>query len=397
MYSVNAVLKNKKLRDGSHAVYIRLILLGGVAYTVTGIRVQKKDWDKRLGKIKSHVPLAVESNVFLENKINDIKRLLLNPDNLTKTAAVILEMGKPKSVNFFDYVDQYIAKREEANQIETAEIYQDYKNQLKKYKPTVAVSDISEAWVEGFVRFLRKTNNDATISRKLKFFRGVMDLAVKAKVVAENVFSDQQIKSSKPKIKEIPTAAEISKLIAILPQLQERQRLYIQVFLVQFFTRGTRISDVLLMKKNCIVGDSIQILEKKNKSYKSIGVHEYVRAWAEEWEDPVYLFPVLKWKWEDDKTEKENIINRNKAISSGTSLVNKALRLVSMKVGITKKLTTHCSRHGFTTMAINKLDGDLRKVQGLVNHANYKTTENYAHDLRTADYSTEEAKIYKEF
>jgi site-specific recombinase XerD len=389
MYSVNAVLKNKKLRDGSHAVYIRLILLGGVAYTVTGIRVQKKDWDKRLGKIKSHVPLAVESNVFLENKINEIKRLLLNPDNLTKTAAVILDMGKPKSVNFFDYVDQYIAKREEANQIETAEIYQDYKNQLKKYKPTVAVSDISEAWVEGFVRFLRKTNNDATISRKLKFFRGVMDLAVKAKVVAENVFSDQQIKSSKPKIKEIPTAAEISKLIAILPQLQERQRLYIQVFLVQFFTRGTRISDVLLMKKNCIVGDSIQILEKKNKSYKSIGVHEYVRSWAEEWEDPVYLFPVLKWKWEDDKTEKENIINRNKAISSGTSLVNKALRLVSMKVGISKKLTTHCSRHGFTTMAINKLDGDLRKVQGLVNHANYKTTENYAHDLRTADYSTE--------
>jgi integrase/recombinase XerD len=395
MYSVSSVIKSKKLNDGSFAVYLRLTISSKVSYLATGIRVDKKNWDKKLGRLKNHAPLSMESNNFLEDRKNALKKLLLNEGNLSKSPKAILEMCRPRSVDFFVYVDQFLKVRENRGQVETVETYSDYVNQLRKYKKEIYLADIDEEWVNGYVRFLRVSNNDATVSRKLKFLRGVMDIAVKAKVVSENAFNLVVVKPSKPKIKEIPTSGEISKLIENLPTLVGRQRLYVQVFLVQFFTRGTRISDILLLKRSSIVGDTIQILEQKNKSYKSIGLHDYVKLWAEEWSDPVYMFPVISWLPSDKLSEKENRIAKKKAVSSGTTLVNKALRLVCKKIGIEKKLTTHSSRHGFTTMAINKLQGDLRKVQGLVNHANFKTTENYAHDLNATNYAEEEKIIYK--
>lgn len=395
MYSVSSVIKSKKLNDGSYAVYLRLTISSKVSYLATGIRVDKKNWDKKLGRLKNHAPLSMESNNFLEDRKNALKKLLLNEGNLSKSPKVILEMCRPRSVDFFVYVDQFLKIRENRGQVETVETYTDYVNQLRKYKKEIYLADIDEEWVNGYVRFLRVSNNDATVSRKLKFLRGVMDIALKAKVVSENAFNLVAVKPSKPKIKEIPTSGEISKLIKSLPTLVGRQRLYVQVFLVQFFTRGTRISDILLLKRSSIVGDTIQILEQKNKSYKSIGLHDYVKLWAEEWSDPVYMFPVINWLPSDKLSEKENRIAKKKAVSSGTTLVNKALRLVCKKIGIEKKLTTHSSRHGFTTMAINKLQGDLRKVQGLVNHANFKTTENYAHDLNATNYAEEEKIIYK--
>lgn len=395
MYSVSSVIKSKKLNDGSFAVYLRLTISSKVSYLATGIRVDKKNWDKKLGRLKNHAPLSMESNNFLEDRKNALKKLLLNEGNLSKSPKVILEMCRPRSVDFFVYVDQFLKIRENRGQVETVETYTDYVNQLRKYKKEIYLADIDEEWVNGYVRFLRVSNNDATVSRKLKFLRGVMDIALKAKVVSENAFNLVAVKPSKPKIKEIPTSGEISKLIKSLPTLVGRQRLYVQVFLVQFFTRGTRISDILLLKRSSIVGDTIQILEQKNKSYKSIGLHDYVKLWAEEWSDPVYMFPVINWLPSDKLSEKENRIAKKKAVSSGTTLVNKALRLVCKKIGIEKKLTTHSSRHGFTTMAINKLQGDLRKVQGLVNHANFKTTENYAHDLNATNYAEEEKIIYK--
>lgn len=395
MYSVSSVIKSKKLNDGSYAVYLRLTISSKVSYLATGIRVDKKNWDKKLGRLKNHAPLSMESNNFLEDRKNALKKLLLNEGNLSKSPKAILEMCRPRSVDFFVYVDQFLKIRENRGQVETVETYTDYVNQLRKYKKEIYLADIDEEWVNGYVRFLRVSNNDATVSRKLKFLRGVMDIALKAKVVSENAFNLVAVKPSKPKIKEIPTSGEISKLIKSLPTLVGRQRLYVQVFLVQFFTRGTRISDILLLKRSSIVGDTIQILEQKNKSYKSIGLHDYVKLWAEEWSDPVYMFPVINWLPSDKLSEKENRIAKKKAVSSGTTLVNKALRLVCKKIGIEKKLTTHSSRHGFTTMAINKLQGDLRKVQGLVNHANFKTTENYAHDLNATNYAEEEKIIYK--
>ena len=395
MYSVSSVIKSKKLNDGSFAVYLRLTISSKVSYLATGIRVDKKNWDKKLGRLKNHAPLSMESNNFLEDRKNALKKLLLNEGNLSKSPKAILEMCRPRSVDFFVYVDQFLKIRENRGQVETVETYTDYVNQLRKYKKEIYLADIDEEWVNGYVRFLRVSNNDATVSRKLKFLRGVMDIALKAKVVSENAFNLVAVKPSKPKIKEIPTSGEISKLIKSLPTLVGRQRLYVQVFLVQFFTRGTRISDILLLKRSSIVGDTIQILEQKNKSYKSIGLHDYVKLWAEEWSDPVYMFPVINWLPSDKLSEKENRIAKKKAVSSGTTLVNKALRLVCKKIGIEKKLTTHSSRHGFTTMAINKLQGDLRKVQGLVNHANFKTTENYAHDLNATNYAEEEKIIYK--
>lgn len=395
MYSIATVIKSKKLKDGSFPVFVRLNLFGKVNYISTGVTVEKKQWDKRLGKLKTLAPLAAQTNSYLTDRVEAVRKLLLVEENLKKSGKILLEMSLPKSANFFDYTNLFLKIREDRGQIETVENYIDYVNQLRRYKQSISVADIDEHWVSGYVKFLGKTNNSGTISRKLKFMRGVMDLAIKSKVTDVNAFKDYTIKSSKPKIKEIPTANDIKLLIESLYTIKARQRLYIQVFLVQFFTRGTRISDVLLMKKNCIIGDTIQIFEKKNKAYKSIGVHEYVKKWADEYNDLIYLFPVLEWKWNDKLSDKENILSRKRAISSGTSLVNKALRLVCAKLGIEKRLTTHCSRHGFTTLAITALSGDLRKVQGLVNHANFKTTENYAHDLQGANYKIEEDLIYK--
>lgn len=395
MWSIKNVIRSqKKLADGTNAVFLRLTIDGKVAYMATGIRVNKNNWNNKTGLIKTHVPYSDKDNAYLSSLKRKLQDIMIAEGSATMSPSMILKMLNDKPSDFYGYADRFLRIRESKGQYATIEIYKDHINQMRSFAPKLTIADINDDFVNRFILHLRKTNNSQTIYRKIKFFSGIIKLAIKDNLINYNAFDENNISPGRTKIKDIPTIDDIKSLISVLPQLSDVTRLGVHMFLCQFFTRGTRISDIILLRRDQIHDDKITFVEQKTAEPKRVNITEVLREIIDQYHHPIYVFPMCRWIYDKKLDQKTNEINKRREISTATSKVNKALKKATLMAGINKNLTTHTSRHGFATMAIQSL-GDIRKVQGLINHKKYQTTEGYIQDLNRSDYSEEEKLIYK--
>jgi len=393
-WSVKAVIKSKPLADGKFAVFLRLTAFGKVSYIASGVRVDRKHWNARMGQLKTSAPLSMESNEFIEKLIGQLKKTVMADQNLSMSPKVLLKMVAEKPVDFYGYCERFINARKEKKQFTTAHIYEVQNGLLRVFAPELSVMDINMSFVNKFVAHMTTTgNSDTTINRKLRFFAGVYDLVIEDGLAKRNYWNDARISGTKSKIKEIPTADDLKAIVLAMPNMSDVVRLAAEMFITQFLTRGTRISDIIFLKKDAIVDDHLIFEEKKTGKPKRINIHPLVRDFMAQYDCPVYVWPMCTWTHNPKLNAEQNEADRVNTTKRLTAATNKNLRYALKAAGINKHFSTHSSRHGFATMAIQAL-GDLRKVQGMLNHANQATTEGYAQDLKRADYSTEEAKIY---
>jgi integrase/recombinase XerD len=393
-WSVKAVIKSKPLADGKFAVYMRLTAFGKVSYIATGVRTDRKHWNARMGQLKTSAPLSMESNEYLDKLLAQLKKTIMTDQNLSMSPKVLLQMVAEKPVDFFGYCERFIQARIEKKQFTTANIYRVQTDLLRAYAPQLSVTDITVSFVNKLVAHMSATgNSDTTINRKLSFFAGVFELIIEDGLAKKNYFNDARIAGTKSKIKEIPTAEDLKALVLAMPSMSPVVRLAAEMFVTQFLTRGTRISDIIFLKKSAVVDGHLVFEEKKTGKPKRINIHPLVRDFMAQYDCPVYVFPHCTYTPNPRLSEQAQNTELVKVTKRLTASTNKNLRFALVAAGITKHFSTHSSRHGFATMAIQAL-GDLRKVQGMLNHANQATTEGYAQDLQRADYTTEEQKIY---
>lgn len=394
-WSVKAVIKSKPLADGLFAVYVRLTSFGKVSYIATGVRVARKHWNARTGELKPTAPMSMDNNDYIEAKVNAIKRALMAEESKAMTPKALLGMVADKPVDFYGYCQKFINVRIEEKQFTTANNYKVATDIMREFAPTLSVADVTPAWVSGYVRYLKQRGNaDTTINRRLRLFAGVYDLVIEDGLAKRNVFDKATIKGATSKIKEIPTPDDLRALVLALPDMTPAVRLAAHVFLTQFLTRGTRISDIIFLKHSSVGADYFLFNESKTDKQKKINIHPLVADIMRQYDCPVYVFPLCTWAYNPKLSEEQNMTERVLESKRLTSVVNKNLRAALTAAGISKHFSSHCSRHGFATMAIKSLNGDLRKVQGMLNHANASTTEGYAQDLQRSDYAADEEKIY---
>jgi site-specific recombinase XerD len=393
-WSVKAVIKSKPLADGKFAIYLRLTAFGKVSYIATGVRTDRRHWNPRMGQLKTSAPLSMESNEYLDKLLAQLKKTVMEGQNLSMSPKALLKMVAEKPVDFYGYCERFIQARIEKKQFTTANIYRVQTDLLKAYAPQLSVTDITTSFVNKLVAHMTSTgNSDTTINRKLSFFAGVFELIMEDGLAKKNYFNDARISGTKSRIKEIPTADDLKALVLAMPAMSDVVRLAAEMFLTQFLTRGTRISDIIFLKKESVVDGHLVFHEKKTNKPKRINIHPLVRDFMAQYNCPVYVFPHCTYVPNAKLSEADQSAELVKATKRLTASTNKNLRFALKAAGITKHFSTHSSRHGFATMAIQAL-GDLRKVQGMLNHANQATTEGYAQDLQRSDYTIEEQKIY---
>lgn len=259
-----------------------------------------------------------------------------------------------------------------------------------------------------------------SIAKTLQIFRAIMGKAVKLGYVKEddNPFRVYKIKMV-PTHKEELTREEVLSIIGLDLKEGSMEWHSRNFFLFAMFCAGIRISDLLTLRWMNISQDGhiryemaknhkeqILILVEPAQEILRVYRQRFTQEHGYEPKPEDYIFPYMintkdyaQWKKLTtlrmvDELPPEQRLSYKKILSAKTALVNKGLRIIKEKAGITKPLTTHISRHTFAGLA-QDMHTDNSILQGLFKHSSLRTTERYMKRFDTASKDEALKEIFK--
>lgn len=149
------------------------------------------------------------------------------------------------------------------------------------------------------------------------------------------------------------------------------------VFLMQYYMAGSRISDALLLAWEKVDEFRVEYYSLKTKTLHSIKAHDKILGILSQYEKGEgYIFPYFK-----NGVDYSNKKFAKKERQRHTQIINYYLRRIAKKLGISKHIHSHVSRHSFASGAI--LAGTpIFNVSKAIGHSKTTTTENYANRIK---------------
>ena len=241
-----------------------------------------------------------------------------------------------------------------------------------------------------------------SIAKILQIFRAIMGKAERLGYIKadENPFRGYRIKTV-PTHREELTKDEVLEIINLELKEGSMEWHSRNFFLFAMFCAGIRIADLLALRWMNVSKDGhlryemgknhkeqIVILVEPAVDILTIYRNRFIQDNGREPEPEDYIFPYMantrdykRWRKLTtqraiDELSPEQRLTYKKIISAKVALVNKGLRSIKEKLGITKPLTSHISRHTFAGLA-KDIHTDNSILQGLLQHSSLRTTERY--------------------
>lgn len=381
--------KKLKKEQGRHPIYVTVRKDGVPRRKYVGF-ASKEEWDEVNKKIKPKGRKDhIEANIHIEDefakyvaRFRELERAVIpwEADDVFNTTA-----ASSGPVTFYQYADEYLTTLSKGTF--TYDATSARYSKVKRYtKRDFLISDIDKRWITGFVTHC-KTNEKSrtgetgnatnTINQAIKFIKRVVSYSgnFNKDLNSYSLRFDRNIKS-KLTSEEINA---ISKVEIMDDVLMNHAR---NIFLVQFYFRGMRIGDALRLEWSDIKNGRLQYDAGKTGNPYDMKIVKPCMDILNRYKDAgtYYIFPFLRYNEPDITLQqfKTEIKNR-------TMVINRSLKKIAKKCGITKTVTTHIARHSFASIADQQLGGDLKTLQGLFGHSSREMTEIYIRDIRRVD------------
>ena len=373
---------NKK---GLAPIHFRIIQNRKISYIASGIMLAQNEWDSKNNKVTAKNKNSKRLTAYIINKFLELQSGVLNQEtlhkNLTPQSLKEKILG-PKPINVFDFADDFIQKYLERGSIGTYNKSRSTMWKLEQYvgNRNLCLQDIDANFLAKYESYLRavKGNSTNTIHTNLKFFRNLFNEAYRRDLIEHSniPFNKYMLKQEKTQ-RNFLTQEELNILENLDLKQFPKQALHRDMFIFAAYTGGIRISDMLLMKWENFDGTHIRITIKKTGTQLSIKLPQkaldILNIYKPDKIKPDnFIFPVLH-----ADLDVSNPFTMDNAISVGSVLVNKSLKSITKKAGLTKHISFHISRHTWATQALRK-GISIDKVSKLMGHANIRETQIYA-------------------
>lgn len=383
--TLKAVLDPRALSDGTHTVYIRITRDRKQNQVATGVRIDPKYFNEngnyeKYNWIRSTASGHAHYNSLIKTLIDRIKSILSQDPEITSEGIISSLKGR-ESKDFIQFWEDHMIIRNERLSANSKEKYVSQLNNFKKFtnKKAVPFSTLTydliikyEAWI------LANDKAQSTCSKALGFLRTIIKEAEKSGYIKheKNPFLYFTIKKYKTN-KERLTPDEI-KIFETKKAHTARIQACIDLFLMQYYTAGARVSDVIQMRWDAIKEDRWHYTMGKTDRMKNIRLNpralEILKVYGAD-KSGGYVFPFLT-----DAIVKKAGDKFNKKLQSVTSQINQALKEFSEKHKINKKVSSHIARHSFADN-IRKASGDIYAISKALGHTKISTTETYLSSL----------------
>lgn len=378
--------------------------------------------------IKPSNPDAKKLNQELADILDEAKKTFkeLKEDDAAPTAENVARLvkGEEKSKTFLKIeagdLTGFAAERTQqildAGGIRNWKCYNGFLNKLagfldKKmnHKKELLFSEITPEFLTRFDAYLHTLHNSRskkeagkmlhqnTIAVVLKVFRAMMKEAVKLGYITADknpflVFTYSKVKTEKEKL----DAAEIQALEAL--ELAEGSLDWHSrnCFLFSFYCAGIRAGDLLQLRWLNVEGGRLNYQMGKNHKTRDLKLVAQAAAildlYRTEASKPTdYIFPFMDnrktYAGAISQADRDTLPSDMKQklfeeIGTKNALINKSLKKLAEKAGISKKLSMHISRHSFAKAAAQK-GIESNKVKSLLAHSKLQTTEGYMGNFST--------------
>lgn len=363
-FSVGARMDDRPRKDGTHSIYLQIIINRKRKKIPMDIRVKKSQWDdKKLVVKKAHV-MAGEYNMLILQAVahaNEVAvRHRLSGEFLT--ADMIKHSFGHASMrggDFLRFMDQEIEVRTGTISVRTIAHHRCTLNKLRDCFPDgLGFNEVTEQNIEAFAKYMKVQGlNINTRTGNLKRWQVYVIRAQKRNYIYGEPFADVKLRY-RPGDRENLTSDERREMIKLyrsgfitVPMAQT-----LQCFLFSSYT-GIRIGDLVqVQKRNIVNGELVITPEKTMEDLKMVRIPLSDEAMS-------YINTAHpQWRFERPADQTMN------------ELLKEAARIC----GIGKRVTYHCSRHTFATLFL-EAGGDLEVLQKLLGHSDIKTTMLYVH------------------
>lgn len=396
MATIEAYMRKRKNKAGLCPINIRITKDRKSSYIQTGQRIDPKFWDTVKRKVKKNHPNSTRLNNLIAFKLAEINKSLLDIEAETKPLTRVTEIkkaisGKHKSHSFYTFAEAYFEELEKNKKYSRINCERPLLNRIKRYPraKTLTFEAITPLFLRGFISYLRSSKDsvgERSIVNTLIFIRTLHNRASQQGIVSRDNYpfgnTDGKIKIRIPKSIKIGLTSEEIKIIEEIDLSDNPKQHHTRnVFLFSFYLAGMRVSDVLQMKWANVEGDRIYYTMNKNQKNLSLKIHGKLQKILDEYlptktSNSDYIFPELK----DTSTNPKDILRDTK---TGNKRLNRFLRQIGDRAGITKKITMHISRHSFGNISGDRIP--LQVLQKLYNHSDIKTTIEYQQNFVNKD------------
>lgn len=346
MATFKAVIREKQTRcDGKVNIKIRLTHKGKAVYLSTNQYILPKDFDNKSGTVKTSHPNANYLNPVIHTKISEMERIVLKKyeDNLEYINVYTIKDALKKIINttsFLDYADRIISELRENGKDGNADIYTLARKSFAEYLGhNITFPEINYQLLTSYHNWMiREKKSLNTQSLYLRTIRAIYNRALDEEIVTYDMYPFRKFKIPKPQ----PTKRNLPPFLISrianceLKGAEEKAR---DVFMLSFYLIGINLADLYNMKRDQLFADRIEYTRQKTHQNISVKVHPEAMDLIEKYKAKgKYLF-TFNSDYSDRKTFNKQI--------------NKYLKNVARRLGITKPLSVYYARHSWATIAVS--------------------------------------------
>lgn len=362
------------LRITEKRKHIRLKLMYSVA------KNQFNPGAKGYKHVRANHPEHARINSYLYDKVIAAKDIVAGLENDGKSITpqiVKAKLLKPKTYDIFVFCENLKSDLLKQGSAGNYKKYRTILNSLKEFSatPELFFDQIDADFLSRYQAFLKVSESkQTTIHGYVGRIRSLFNKAIQQGIIDQSVspFNNYKIKQGKPSKERLST----NEILAIEDLAVEQNCLLYHVkncFLFSFYNAGIRVSDILLMTWDNVIGNRLVYQMHKTSKVHSIALKERPLKILEYYKsyNTKYIFPFFS-----ERYDYSDPLFLHDQIVSKTALINKYLKELAVRAKITKKVTTHTARHSFADIARQKTD-NIYNLSKTLGHSSIKVTEAY--------------------
>ena len=412
MVTVNIIRRSRPNKNGLFPLQLKVTMNGESIRNNIGESVRSTEWSDEAKKASIRHPNSKRLNNYVQKKIIDANKLILDLEERGEDFS--LQLVKAKMVNagiikaskkgrasllLDEEVPRGKKKRKKMRTVfemckeylDTLKLAKDYNrysseqagiNHLKRYtgRQDLVFEEMTVSFLRGYKAYIMgaKGVSAGTAVNYLITLRIIYNRAIQEGIVEQKwyPYGKNKISCKRPESEKIGLEDWEVKLIEEV-DLDPHSFLHHarNVWLFSFYNAGCRGSDTLCLRWNRVVNGRLHYVMRKNQKPGSIKITQKAQAILDiyrtsETKPSDLVFPDLQTV--NNFSDKEEV---QKKIKYRMRKINTAMRTIAQRVGLTKDVTFHISRHSFATIAGDRVS--IQRLQHLYRHSSIVTTVNY--------------------